>query len=114
MSCSLASAASGRDEAFVIEYRRDLAIHLVFSIQLANSSRQRINVDVIAVGVNAPLYVMVAGCAGLPEDLGPHLTLGPLLIKNDFADDKSQNALAIGCRRGGRIPNPRQVLAERL
>src|SRR6516164_9020086 len=44
----------------------------------------------------------------------PHLTSGPLLIKNDFADDKSQNALAIGCRRGGRVPNPRQVLAERL
>lgn len=64
--------------------------------------------------VNAPLQVMLAGCGGLLDDLEPHLTSGPLLIKNDFADDKSQNALAIGCRRGGRIPNPRRVLAERL
>jgi hypothetical protein len=86
----------------------------LFSIQLDDPSPQPINVDVVAVAVNAPLYVMLAGCAGLPDDLEPHLTSGPLLIKNDFADDKSQNALAIGCRRGGRIPNPRQVLAKRL
>ncbi|UGY30474.1 hypothetical protein HU675_0050980 (plasmid) [Bradyrhizobium septentrionale] len=98
----------------MIEYCRDLGIHFLFSIQLDDPLPQPINVDVIAVGVNAPLHVMLAGCTGLPDDLEPHLTSGPLLIKNDFADHKSQNALAIGCRRGGRVPNPRQVLAERL
>ncbi|MCK1587902.1 hypothetical protein [Bradyrhizobium sp. 169] len=80
----------------MIEYCRDLGIHFVFSIQLDNPLPQPINVDVIAVGVNAPLHVMLAGCAGLPDDLEPHLTSDPLLIKNDFAYDKSQNALAIG------------------
>ncbi|NOJ50925.1 hypothetical protein [Bradyrhizobium archetypum] len=48
-------AASGRDESLLIEYCSDLAIHFVFSIQLDDPSPQPINVDVIAVGVNAPL-----------------------------------------------------------
>ncbi|UWU75785.1 hypothetical protein N2603_38430 [Bradyrhizobium huanghuaihaiense] len=96
-----------------MEYCRNLAIHLVFSVQLDDPLPQSIDVDLIAVGLNAPLNVMLAGCAGIPDDLEPHLTSGLLLVKNDFTNDKSQNALAIGYRGGGCIPNPRQVLAER-
>ncbi|MFB9261640.1 hypothetical protein ACFFWD_00300 [Bradyrhizobium erythrophlei] len=64
--------------------------------------------------MNAPLHVRFADRARLPYDLEPNLTLGQLLIKNDFADDKPQNVLSIGCRRGGRVPNPRQILGKRL
>jgi len=86
-------AASGRDEAFPIEYCRDLAIHLALSFQFNNPLPQPINVDVIAVGENPPLHVLFAGCAGLPDDLEAHPTSVTLLIRNDFTDDKSQNAL---------------------
>ena len=90
--------------AELVEYCRDLGIHFVFSIQIDDPLPQSINVDVIAVGVNAPLHVMLAGCAGLPDDFEPHLTSDPLLIKNEFADDESQNALAIGHRGSLQIP----------
>src|SRR6266540_142450 len=58
--------------------------------------------------------MMLARRAGLPHDLEPDLTPCPPLVENDFAHNKAQNALAVGRRRGGGIPNPRQVLAQGL
>ncbi|MDI2078499.1 hypothetical protein, partial [Bradyrhizobium sp. Mp27] len=47
---------SGRDEAFLIEYCRDLAIHLVFSVQLDDPLPQPINVDVPVGRSKSPGY----------------------------------------------------------
>jgi len=57
---------------------------------------------------------MLACRARLPHDLEPHLTLQPSLVEDDFTHDKAQNALPVGRRRGGSVPDSRQVLAQGL
>jgi len=36
------------------------------------------------------------------------------MIEHDFAHNKAQNALTIGCRRADGVPDPRQVLTQGL
>src|SRR3954454_12304097 len=58
---------------------------------------------------------MLAGGAGLPHDPEPDLAGNALLIEDDLAHDKAQQALALG--RGGRcrMPyQPRPVLGQGL
>ena len=68
---------------------------------------QPLKVDVIAIGVNAPLQAMLARSAGLPQDFEPDLAGRALLVENDLVHDEAQDALAFG--RGSRcgVPNPR-------
>ncbi|WP_275503577.1 hypothetical protein [Bradyrhizobium yuanmingense] len=46
--------------------------HFLFNIQLDDPLPQPY-VDVIAIDANPPLNAMLAGCAGLPDDLEPQL-----------------------------------------
>ena len=70
----LKAQAAGRDEAFPVEYRGDFLVHFAGAVELGDPLPQPFNVDVVAVGVNAPLQAMLAGRAGLPDDLEPYLT----------------------------------------
>lgn len=81
-------------------------------MEIHDAPLQPIKVKIVSVRVNPPLNEMLAGRAGLPNDLEPDLALQPLLVKHDLPHDESQNALPVGRRRGGGMPDLRQVLAE--
>jgi hypothetical protein len=57
---------------------------------------------------------MLAGRAGLPHYFEPYLTPLPLLVEGYFVHDKTQDALPVSRRRGGGVPNLRQVLTQGL
>jgi hypothetical protein len=99
-------------KTFSVQYCRDLLVHFAGCMEIHDAPLQPIKVKIVSVRVNPPLNEMLAGRAGLPNDLEPDLTLQPLLVKYDLTHDESQNALPVGRRRGGGMPNSRQVLAE--
>jgi hypothetical protein len=66
------------------------------------------------VSMNATRQAMLAGCRGLPNDLQPYLPVDSFLIKDHFADDETEDALAIGRRSGRCAPDARQILAQCL
>jgi hypothetical protein len=103
---TLNCTAARSDKAFLIEDCCDLPVHFARAIQLRNSLPQPLDVNVVAIGVNAPLQVMLAGSARLPYDFEPNHAACPLLVEDHFAHNKAQNALAISERRGGGVPNP--------
>ena len=111
---ALERAATGRHKSFAVQNRSDLLVHLAGRIEIGDAPLQSIKVKIVSVRVNPPLDEMFAGRAGLPNDLEPDLALQPLLIKHDLPHDESQNALPVGRRRGGGMPDSRQVLAEGL
>src|SRR6266480_2762330 len=75
---------------------------------------QSVAIHVVMVAANTSLHAVLANRAGLPYDFEPHLPGGPFLIEDNFAHDEAQDALPVGRRRGGGMPNPWQVLAQGL
>lgn len=66
---------------------------------------QSIDVDVVSVGMDAPLQTMLAGRFGLPDNFEPHHTSRSFLVEHDFSDDEAQNALPFSRGRGGGVPD---------
>ena len=86
---ALEGAAAGSDKAFPVLCCGDHLVHPAGADELRKSSSQPFKIDIVTVGVDAPLSAMLAGRTGLPHDLQPDLTLRPPLVEHDFAHDKA-------------------------
>jgi len=70
--------AVSREIPFSIENRRDLRVHFVFGVQVADTPLQIGQPGILVIGLNIASQPMFAGSAGRPGNLDQDLTSSPV------------------------------------
>ena len=110
--CGAKHAATRRARAFGVERGGDLLVRLALGVQVANPGFNPLPVDIVVIAHAIPDQLLPATRARLPIDLEPQLARDAALIGADLGDDQPEQMLAIGHRRRGGMPHPREIFAD--